>query len=410
MDRYVRFPFRTAFLLGVALLFACSVFWALPAAAHTDAENEGGVTLDYVVDRAIIGHAADGFYLDFEPIGVIELPRLLLVRDAEGGLGLDAALSTKRLLQSDRYDLLMTDGDEERRITSESDLNDAFASKDHFYGAVVPAPNQGTIAADLSITRHFMFSLAAMAVVFVIFAMLAGKYKRGAGREEAPRGIFQNMMEVLVVFIREEIAKPNVGPRYKTFLPFLLSAFFFILAANILGLVPFSGSATGNIAVTGVLALSTFIIGQVHATSHHWKHLFLGPSDAPLPIRMILVPIEIAGLFTRHIALAIRLFANMMGGALIIFSLIGVVFIMNALFEGAAAAWGSGIISTGFTVFILLLKFLIAFIQAYVFTILSALFIGMAVEEHDDHGEAHASSEHEADTVGPDSVAATPAA
>jgi F-type H+-transporting ATPase subunit a len=160
-----------------------------------------------------------------------------------------------------------------------------------------------------------------------------------------------------------------------------------VLVSNILGLVPFAGSATSNIAVTAVLAVATFLIGQVYGSKEHYKHLLLGPPDAPVLIRVILVPIEILGLITRHVALAIRLFANMMGGSLIIFSLIGLVFIMNLLF-GEAAAFGTSIISTGFTVFILLLKLLVAFIQAYVFTILSALFIGMAVEEH-HHDEDH---------------------
>jgi F-type H+-transporting ATPase subunit a len=199
------------------------------------------------------------------------------------------------------------------------------------------------------------------------------------------------MMEVMVVFIRDEVAKPNIGPKYQKFLPYLLTAFFFILTANILGLVPYAGAATSNIAVTLVLAVTTFGIGLIYGTADHYKHLLLGPPDAPVLIRIILVPVEILGLITRHAALAIRLFANMIGGSLIIFSLIGLVFIMNTLF-GGLAAYGAGIISTGFTVFVLLLKLVVAFIQAYVFTILSALFIGMSVEEHGHEEDEH---EHE---------------
>ncbi|MFO8233463.1 MAG: F0F1 ATP synthase subunit A [Longimonas sp.] len=372
-----------------------------PAEARAAAADDE-LTLDYVVNRAIIGHAADGYYLDFNPFGSIELPRIFLVRDAEGSLGIDGALTTKRLLKSERYGVYPQDEDPEDEdanlVTQGAELDALMDEKKHLYGTVARA-DQGEIVADFSITRHFMFGLLAMGIVAVVFITLANRYKRGVGRSEAPRGILQNMMEVMIVFLRDEVAKPNIGPKYKTFLPYLLSAFFFILAANILGLVPFSGSATGNIAVTGMLAFSTFIIGQVYATSDYWKHLLLGPPDAPWPIRIILIPIEIMGAITRHVALAIRLFANMMGGALIIFSLIGVVFVMNVLFTTGAAAWGAGIISTGFTVFVLLLKLLVAFIQAYVFTILSALFIGMAVEEH-DHGhdeEAPASSRHDAE-------------
>jgi len=362
-----------------------------PAEASTtrSAAAADDLTLDYVVNRAIIGHAADGYYLDFSPFGSIELPRIFLVRSAEGNLGLDAAVTTKSLLKSGDYGIY-PEGKEEL-VTPGAELDDLIAEKKHLYGTVAPA-GQGEIVVDLSITRHFMFGLLAMGIVAVVFITLANRYKRGVGRSEAPRGVLQNMMEVIIVFLRDEVAKPNIGPKYKQFLPFLLSAFFFILVANILGLIPFSGSATGNIAVTGLLAFSTFIIGQVNATADYWKHLLLGPPDAPWPIRIILIPIEIMGAITRHVALAIRLFANMMGGALIIFSLIGVVFVMNVLFTTGAAAWGAGIISTGFTVFVLLLKLLVAFIQAYVFTILSALFIGMAVEEHDHAHDEEASA------------------
>jgi F-type H+-transporting ATPase subunit a len=139
------------------------------------------------------------------------------------------------------------------------------------------------------------------------------------------------------------------------------------------------------------------VIVLLYSSKDHYKELFTGPPDAPLLVRIIFVPIELVGLVMRHLALAIRLFANMMGGALIIFSLIGLIFIMNILFGGAVAG-GTVIISIGFTVFILLLKLLVAFIQAYVFTILSALFIGMAVEEH-DHG-GHEEEEDHAPTSG----------
>ena len=387
MNRPACFPCCRTFWAALALFVGLAA--PLSSSAHATetraAAAADDLTLDYVVNRSIIGHAADGYYLDFSPFASIELPRIFLVRNEAGSLGVDAALTTKSLLKSGDYGLYPEGEDE---LVRPGDALDALiAEKKHLYGTVAPLEG-GEIVIDFSITRHFMFGLLAMAIVLGLFITLAGRYKRGVGRSEAPHGILQNMMEAIIVFLRDEVAEPNIGPKYKQFLPYLLSAFFFILIANILGLVPFSGSATGNIAVTGLLAFSTFIIGQVHATSDYWKHLLLGPPDAPLPIRIILIPIEIMGAITRHVALAIRLFANMMGGALIIYSLIGVVFVMNVLFTAGAAAWGAGILSTGFTVFILLLKLLVAFIQAYVFTMLSALFIGMAVEEHDHAHDA----------------------
>ncbi|MFO8099171.1 MAG: F0F1 ATP synthase subunit A [Salinibacter sp.] len=378
-------------ILALALLSGGLL--ASSPSAHAADDGDGELTLDAIVSDVIVGHAEDGNYLNFDPFGTVELPRIMVARTADGTLTLDVYGSTKGLLKGGAYGLAHDgeEGDHEEVITEASALQEAFASKAHLHGDLVRT--EGYVVADLSITRHFVFGLLAMGIVLGLFIVLAQRYKRGVGRTEAPRGVLQNMMELMVVFIRDEVAKPNIqGEKWRTFLPYLLSAFFFILMANILGLVPFAGAATSNIAVTGVLAIMTFAIGLVYGSKDHYKHMFLGPPDAPWPIRVILVPIELIGMVMRHLALAIRLFANMMGGSLIIFSLIGLVFIMNVLF-GEAMAFGTSIISIGFTVFILLLKLLVAFIQAYVFTILSALFIGMAVEEH-DHGEHETAETH----------------
>jgi F-type H+-transporting ATPase subunit a len=204
------------------------------------------------------------------------------------------------------------------------------------------------------------------------------------------------MFESAVIFVRDEIAKPNIGDKYPRFLPFLLTAFFFILFSNILGLVPFGGAATSNISVTLVLALFTFVLGQFHASKDHWKHIFW-PPGVPFAIKFILIPVEFIGLFTKHAALAIRLFANMMAGSLVILSLIGLIFTFNSIF-GGVVAWGVTPVSLLMTLFISFVKLLVAFIQAYVFTMLSALFIGMAVAEHAEHeGETPALREPKRD-------------
>jgi len=379
--------FVALFLLGMSLV---------AMAQPTKAAEEGEVTLEGIVNNVILGHATDGYYLNFKPFANVELPRIMLVRTADGGLSLEAYGSTAALLRKGPYGIT-AHGDAEGRgglMTQGAELEAAIAADEHLHSSVQRA--EGHVVLDLSISRHFVFGLLSMLIVLGVFIPIAQRYKRGVGRTEAPHGVLQNMMEVLVVFIRDEIAKPNIqGEKWRTFLPYLLSAFFFILVANILGLVPYAGAATSNIAVTGVMAIMTFAIVLLYSSKDHYKELFTGPPDAPTAVRIIFVPIEIIGLVMRHLALAIRLFANMMGGALIIFSLIGLIFIMNILF-GQTAAAGTIIISIGFTVFILLLKLLVAFIQAYVFTILSALFIGMAVEEH-DHG-AH--DEEEASQAG----------
>ncbi|MFB6279333.1 MAG: F0F1 ATP synthase subunit A [Salinibacter sp.] len=356
------------------------------AATPAEAAEKGDVTLEGIVNNTILGHAEDGYYLNFKPFANVELPRIMLVRTADGELRVEAYGSTTSLLRNGPYGIAHGGADGHGGLITEgAKLKKAIAAGKHLHGSVKRA--KGSVVIDFSISRHFVFGLLSMLVVLGVFIPLARRYKNGVGRTEAPHGVLQNMMEVLVVFIRDEIAKPNIqGEKWRTFLPYLLSAFFFILVANILGLVPYAGAATSNIAVTGVMAVMTFVIVLLYSSKDHYKELLTGPPDAPVFVRIIFVPIEIVGLIMRHLALAIRLFANMMGGALIIFTLIGLIFIMNILF-GEVAAVGTVVISIGFTVFILLLKLLVAFIQAYVFTILSALFIGMAVEEH--HYEEH---------------------
>ncbi|ABC45533.1 ATP synthase F0, A subunit [Salinibacter ruber DSM 13855] len=372
--------------LRIVALLVLGMSLALPAAPAKAADGE--LTLEGIVNNTILGHAEDGYYLNLKPFAQVELPRIMLVRTADGALTLEAYGSTKGLLQNGPYGLA-AHGDEGEGhagpITASAELAEAIEAKEHLHSTAVRT--SGEVVADLSISRHLIFGLLAMLIVLGVFIALAQRYKKEHDRPEAPKGVFQNMMEVLVVFVRDEIAKPNIPDgKWRTFLPYLLTAFFFILVANILGLVPFAGAATSNIAVTGVMAIMTFSIVLLYGSSDYYKELLTGPPDAPVLIRIILVPIEIIGLVMRHLALAIRLFANMMGGSLIIFSLIGLVFMMNVIM-GEAAAWSTTVISIGFTVFILLLKLLVAFIQAYVFTILSALFIGMAVEEHHPDGE-----------------------
>lgn len=329
-----------------------------------------------------VEHTADGVYLDFAPFGAVELPRIFLVENEAGGWELDVYSSTAAALRSGEYVLVHEGPDQHmEEVSDEAVLSEMIADHVHLHAAIVPAA--GEIVIDFSITRHLVFGILGALLVLIIFISLAQRYKKGQGRETAPRGVFQNMFEAAVVFVRDEIARPNIGDKHERFLPFLLTAFFFILFCNILGLVPYGGAATSNISVTLVLAAFTFVLGQVYASKEHWKHIFW-PPGVPFLIKFILIPVEFIGLFTKHAALAIRLFANMMAGSLVILSLIGLIFTFNLLF-GSGVAAGVAPVSIAMTLFISFVKLLVAFIQAYVFTMLSALFIGMAVEEHHGH-------------------------
>lgn len=225
---------------------------------------------------------------------------------------------------------------------------------------------------DFSITKNVFTILLSVVALLVIFLTVAKGYRKREGK--SPKGL-QSFLEPLILFVRDEIARPNLGHRYEKFMPYLLTVFFFIWFNNMLGLVPFfpgSANVTGNIAVTMVLAIITLVITTFSANKYYWKHIFNPP--VPWWLKPLLIPVEIFGMFTKPAALAIRLFANITAGHILVLSLLCLVFIFNSL--AAAPA------SILFVMFIGLIELLIAFIQAFIFTMLSALFIGMAIEEH----------------------------
>ena len=334
-----------------------------------------------------VHHTADGHYLDFSPIGKIELPRIFVIRSEITGYSLRTYWTTRSALRSGEMhaSLHSEETEEDTHAEEELDAEALIATGDHLDATLVP--NNGEVVLDLSMTRHLMFALLASGILLTIFLQLAEKYKRGIGRTSAPQGLFQNLFETLVIFVRDDIAIPNLGrDKYQRFLPYLLTAFFFILTCNLLGLVPFGATATSNLNITAVLAAFTFVLTQFNGSRDHWRHVFW-PPNMPIPVKILLIPTEIMGLFTKPIALAIRLFANLTAGHLVILSLIGMIFTFTLLF-GEVVGYGVVPVSLGFTLFVMCLEVLIAFIQAYIFTILSALFIGMAIADH-SHSEAH---------------------
>mgnify|MGYP003951746631 CR=1 FL=1 len=230
---------------------------------------------------------------------------------------------------------------------------------------------------DLSITKNVASMLIAVILLLFILRKTAKAYRKNNG---IPSGL-QGFMEPLILFVKDDIIKQNIGKKYAKYLPFLLTVFFFILINNLLGLLPGSANVTGNIAVTLVLSVITFIITTISGNKNYWGHIFR-PPGVPIILLPIMVPIEFLGIFTKPFALMIRLFANISAGHIIILSLISLIFIaQNSL--GIGGAWGVAPVSVLFVLFISLIEILVAFLQAYIFTLLSAVFIGMAVvEEH----------------------------
>jgi F-type H+-transporting ATPase subunit a len=238
---------------------------------------------------------------------------------------------------------------------------------------------------DFSITKSVLGMLLMLTLVMVLFISMAKAYEKRKG--QAPKGM-QNLLEPLVLFIKDEVAIPALGKkRAQKFLPFLLTSFFFIWACNLLGLIPFMGgfNITGTLSITLVLAGLVFIITSINGNAHYWGHI-VWPPGVPFAIKLILVPIEILSVFIKPAVLMIRLTANINAGHIIILAFTSLIFIFGE--KGAAAGYGVGIFSTAFMIFMFFIELLVAFLQAYVFTLLAALYFGDATQEH-HHEEAH---------------------
>jgi len=236
---------------------------------------------------------------------------------------------------------------------------------------------------DFSITKNVFSILFSSILLIIIFTSVAKSYRRREGK--SPKGL-QSFMEPIIIFVRDDIAKSSIGEKkYERYMPFLLTLFFFIFLNNLLGMVPFfpgGANVTGNIAVTGVMAVFTFLITSFSGNKQYWGHIINTPGvpwwlKFPLPLMPI---VEIMGVFTKPFVLMVRLFANITAGHTIILGFISLIFIFGNVNQYAGL--GGVAIAVPFAIFMYLLELLVAFIQAYVFTLLSALYFGMAIEEH----------------------------
>ncbi len=330
---------KGAVVIFMAIVFSCLSMSSSRAADGGEEFNPGEMIMHHVTD-AHSWHFWDGHY------GTLYLPVIVYTEEK----GLDV-FSSHHFYNEDHervaYNGYMLDEHEHiQLIDSEAKV------------------------LDLSITKNVAMLFINAAVMLLVFFAVARGYKKNVGK--APSGI-QSFFEPVIIFLRDEVIKPNIGHGYQKYFPYLLTLFFFILFGNILGLLPGAANLTGNIAVTMVLAVLTFIITNVSGNKHYWNHIFNTPG-VPLPLKIIIVPVEIIGIFTKPISLMIRLFVAITAGHIVILSLIGLVFIFRSYFVGIG--------STVIVLFINLIELLVAAIQAYVFTMFSALYIGLATEDH----------------------------
>lgn len=332
--------------ISIALTLILTALFSLSASGR-DAADEGGefnaseVILHHVMDDHI-WHFWDGHY------GTLYLP--VIVYSSERGLDIFSSHNF--------YD----------EHHNQVDYNGYKLEHGH-----ITLADSGQAVLDVSITKNVAMLLINSLLLFGIMYLAAKGAKENSGK--APKGV-QAFFEPVIVFIRDEVVKPNIGKHYEKYLPYLLTLFFFILFGNLLGLLPGAGNMTGNIAVTMTLAVFTFILTNINGNKSYWSHIFWTPG-VPLPLRIVILPVEIVGIFTKPFSLMIRLFVAITAGHIVLLSLISLAFIFQSI--------SVGLISSTIVLFINLIELLVAGIQAYVFTLFTALYIGMSTAEDEHH-------------------------
>lgn len=343
--------------------------------AHAE-ESHDSNGAEFNAGDMIMHHVTDAHDIHLMDVGghpvSIPLPIILLSTE-----GVDVFLSSAfHHGHAEHNGYILNHGHIYKRALSQTDVTEAQGYVAENWAGYFAGEPDAFI--DLSLTKTATGIMLTVILMFIVFMSVAKSYKRNPN--EAPKGL-QSFMEPLILFIRDEVAKPSIGPKYERFMPYLLTVFFFIWIANMLGLIPFIGgfNVTGNLAVTAILAIITFIITNVSGNKSYWAHIFA--PGVPVALYPLMIPIEIMGLFIKPIVLCARLFANITAGHIIILSFMSLIFIFGNLY-GAGAGYGVSIVSLAFAIFMNILELLVAFLQAYVFTLLSALYFGAAVEEH----------------------------
>lgn len=347
-------------------LFVCMI-GLLPA--HANDHESAGEKSTVDVQEIVFGHIRDAYEWHLFTYGDahVSIPLPVIVYSANTGWHV---FSSSHLSHGEEYEGFY------------------IASEGNYAGKVVEKDAQGNEARpfDISITKTALSLMINSLLLVIIMVGVARWYKNRKPSSEAPKG-FVGFMEMFVMMIHDDVIVSCVGKDYKRFAPYLLTAFFFIFINNLMGLVsifPGGGNVTGNIAITLFLALMTFLAVNIFGTKEYWKEIFWPDVPTWLKVPVPFMPvIEMFGIFTKPFALTVRLFANIMAGHAIILSLVSIIFITASL--GAVLGTSMTVISVLFSIFMSCLEILVAFIQAYVFTMLSAVFIGLARVHHEEH-------------------------
>jgi F-type H+-transporting ATPase subunit a len=338
------FKYISTLFLGFFLVSG----WAFSQDAHNhkDSEHDNQQEETFDIGGMIMHHISDEHGWEFTHSLKLPLPIILYTKDR----GIEI-FSSSKLDHGQVYNGYRNDHEHIVRINEDGSVNES----------VHPL--------DFSITKNVATLFLSAFILLVVFISISKAYVKNKGK--APSGL-QSFLEPLIVYMRDEVVKPSIGKNYGKYFPYLLTLFFFIFINNILGLLPGGANLTGNIAITLVLAIITFLITNISANKYYWKHILL--PDTPKWMWFIMIPVELVGVFMKPLSLMIRLFANITAGHIIMLSLFGLIFIFKS--------WAVGPVVGGFALFMSLIELLVAFLQAFIFTLLTSMYIGSAIEEH----------------------------
>ncbi len=367
----------------------------IDAQQHGQSKGHSEMTADEVFPTLLGNNLGDHREFSWLGIHICELP--VIIYDKQEGLHIYS--STSSMVADGKFTMKIHGEEHGYKFAEKSDLNPGHLM--HWKAPIVktstiqPAKENHEFSAeavtlDLSVTSLMVFQWIAMILILTIFGIVGRRYKKNPTK--APHGI-QNAIETLVVFIRDEVVTPNCGSKRaaKGLLPYFIALFFFIFVLNLLGLIPGGHTATGALAVTGALAIIAYFVINITAIRETgiggWLHHLLG--GAPIWLSPIMIPIEIISMLVKPFALTIRLFANMTAGHVVLLSLVGLIFFFK-ISIGTGVGLAIAPISVAFSVFMYCLELLVALLQAYIFTILTAVFVGLAIGEHaHEHEAAH---------------------
>lgn len=372
-------------------------------AAHAGGHHDGG---KYDPTPSIMNHIGNAN--EFHLFGNVTIPLPCIVYEKDGGVRtfMSSVFHGAKAHYSVAHDRYVSDHGVTKRITDasfpmgtveleavhgdhyvEHEGDNAFVQYKGKKYAIEKASSfiAATSFYDFSLSKNVVSMILAGFLLLFLFSKAASGYKTG----KAPSGV-QNLLEPLVTFIRDEVSIPMIGAKkHERFFPYLLTIFFFILMNNLMGLVPlapFGANVTGNIATTAALALIAFLVTNLNGNRSYWGHIFWMPG-VPVPMKLFLLPIELIGVFTKPISLMIRLFANITAGHIIILALVSLIFVFGEAGKNLVGGTVGAVVAVPFTLFLSVIEIIVAFIQAFIFTILTASYIGAATEEH--HHEAH---------------------